>query len=99
MPWVSAKDMSDFWLEDAEDHLTALGVENASRIVPAGTVLMLVRGMTLHNRVPICRVATDVAFNQDVKAVLPKEGLCARFLPYLLGRVNTNCRVGVNGQH
>ena len=84
MPWVSAKDMSDFWLEDAEDHLTALGVENASRIVPAGTVLMLVRGMTLHNRVPICRVATDVAFNQDVKAVLPKEGLCARFLPYLL---------------
>lgn len=84
MPWVSAKDMSDFWLEDAEDHLTALGVENASRIVPAGTVLILVRGMTLHNRVPICRVATDVAFNQDVKAVLPKEGLCARFLPYLL---------------
>jgi len=81
---VSAKDMSDFWLEDAEDHLTALGVKNASRIVPAGTVLMLVRGMTLHNRVPICRVATDVAFNQDVKAVLPKEGLCARFLPYLL---------------
>lgn len=84
VPWVSAKDMSDFWLEDAEDRLTALGVENASRIVPAGTVLMLVRGMTLHNRVPICRVATDVAFNQDVKAVLPKEGLCARFLPYLL---------------
>ncbi|HBN9095275.1 restriction endonuclease subunit S [Pseudomonas aeruginosa] len=84
VPWVSAKDMSDFWLEDAEDHLTALGVENASRIVPAGTVLMLVRGMTLHNRVPICRVATDVAFNQDVKAILPKEGLCARFLPYLL---------------
>ena len=84
MPWVSAKDMSDFWLEDTEDYLTALGVENASRIVPAGTVLMLVRGMTLHNRVPICRVTTDVAFNQDVKAVLPKEGLYARFLPYLL---------------
>lgn len=84
VPWVSAKDMSDFWLEDAEDHLTALGVDNASRIVPAGSVLVLVRGMTLHNRVPICRVATDVAFNQDVKAVLPKEGLCARFLPYLL---------------
>lgn len=84
VPWVSAKDMSDFWLDDSEDHLTTLGVENASRIVPAGTVLMLVRGMTLHNRVPICRVTKDVAFNQDVKAVLPKEGLHARFLPYLL---------------
>lgn len=84
VPWVSAKDMSDFWLEDSEDHLTPLGVENASRVVPPGTVLMLARGMTLHNRVPICRVAKDVAFNQDVKAVLPKEGISARFLPYLL---------------
>ncbi len=45
---------------------------------------MLTRGMTLHNRVPICRVTKDAAFNQDVKAVLPNDGLCVRFLPYLL---------------
>ncbi|MDR2173467.1 MAG: restriction endonuclease subunit S [Burkholderiales bacterium] len=84
MPWVSAKDMGNFWLEDSEDHLTTAGVEQASRIVPAGTALMLTRGMTLHNRVPICRVSTHVAFNQDVKAVLPRTGLLPRFLPYLL---------------
>lgn len=83
-PWVSAKDMSEFWLEDSEDHLTEAGVAAASRIVPAGTVLMLTRGMTLHNRVPICRIARDAAFNQDVKAVLPKDGLYPSFLPYLL---------------
>lgn len=84
MPWVSAKDMSDFWLEDSEDHLTTVGVEQASRVVPAGTTLMLTRGMTLHNRVPICRVSKDATFNQDVKAVLPRDGLLPRFLPYLL---------------
>lgn len=83
-PWVSAKDMSEFWLEDSEDHLTEAGVAAASRIVPAGTVLMLTRGMTLHNRVPICRIARDATFNQDVKAVLPKDGLYPSFLPYLL---------------
>lgn len=83
-PWVSAKDMGDFWIEDAEDHLTPAGVEMASRLVPAGTVLLLTRGMTLHKRVPICRVAKPSTFNQDVKAVLPKKGLSARFLPYLL---------------
>ena len=83
-PWVSAKDMADFWIEDAEDHLTELGVNAASRLVPAGTVLMLARGMTLHKRVPICRVVKPSTFNQDVKAVLPKKGLAARFLPYLL---------------
>jgi len=53
--------------------------------------------MTLHKRVPICRTAKAATFNQDVKAVLPREGLSARFLPYLLvgnhdrlhGRVDT----------
>lgn len=83
-PWVSAKDMAEFWIEDAEDHLTELGVNAASRLVPAGTVLMLARGMTLHKRVPICRVVKPSTFNQDVKAVLPKKELSARFLPYLL---------------
>lgn len=76
--------MGDFWIEDAEDHLTPLGVKMASRLVPAGTVLILVRGMTLHKRVPISRVAKSATFNQDVKAVLPKNGLSTRFLPYLL---------------
>ncbi|CAG9212632.1 Type I restriction-modification system, specificity subunit S [Burkholderia vietnamiensis] len=83
-PWVSAKDMGDFWIEDTEDHLTESGVSVASRLVPPGTVLLLTRGMTLHKRVPICRVARASTFNQDVKAVLPKNGLLARFLPYLL---------------
>ncbi len=82
--WVSAKDMGEFWLEDSQDHLTELGAAAAAHIVPPGTVLMLTRGMTLHKRVPICRLAQKAAFNQDVKAILPKNGLSARFLPYLL---------------
>lgn len=83
-PWISAKDMGDFWIEDAEDHLTEQGVAVASRLVAEGTALILARGMTLHKRVPICRVAKPSTFNQDVKAVLPRAGLSARFLPYLL---------------
>ncbi len=83
-PWVSAKDMGDFWVEDTEDHLTPAGVDVASRLVPPGTVLLLVRGMTLHKRVPICLTKKPATFNQDVKAVLPKNGISARFLPYLL---------------
>jgi len=83
-PWVSAKDMGDFWIEDAQDHLTDVGVAAASRLVPPGTVLLLARGMTLHKRIPICRVARASTFNQDVKAVLPKPELRPRFLPYLL---------------
>ena len=84
VPWVSAKDMKSYWIEDTEDHLSEQGAEEATRIVPEGTTLLLVRGMTLHNDIPICRVRRPAAFNQDVKAVLAREGTDPEFVPYLL---------------
>jgi type I restriction enzyme S subunit len=76
--------MGSYWIDETEDQLTEAGVAKATRVVPPGTVLMLTRGMTLHKRVPICRIRRNAAFNQDVKAILPKAGVSARFLPYLM---------------
>ncbi len=84
IPWVSAKDMKRFRLEDSEDHLTEEGAANGTKLVPAGTVLLLVRGMTLLNDVPICVAGRPVTFNQDVKALRPRPGVRDDFLPYLL---------------
>jgi type I restriction enzyme S subunit len=84
IPWVSAKDMKSFRLVDAEDHVTEAGVANGTKVVPGNTVLLLVRGMTLLNDVPICITRRPMAFNQDVKALRPKQGAVADFLPYLL---------------
>ena len=84
VPWVSAKDMKRFRLQDTEDHLTTEGAANGTRLVPAGTVLMLTRGMTLLNDLPICIVEKAMAFNQDVKALRPRKDVLAAFLPYLL---------------
>jgi type I restriction enzyme S subunit len=84
VPWVSAKDMKFYWIEDTEDHLSETGVNEATRIVQEGTTLLLVRGMTLHNDIPICRVRRAAAFNQDVKAVLARAGTDPEFVPYLL---------------
>jgi type I restriction enzyme S subunit len=81
IPWVSAKDMKTFYVFDSEDHLTAQGGA-AARMVPPGTVLLLVRGMTLHHDVPICLTKTAVAFNQDVKALRPRDRLDSRFLAF-----------------
>jgi type I restriction enzyme, S subunit len=71
IPWVSAKDMKNFWVNDTEDMLTAEGAESATSLVPSGSTLLLVRGMTLHNDIPIVRVRRPSTFNQDVKAVMP----------------------------
>ena len=85
IPWVSAKDMKRFRLEDTEDHVTEVGVDNGTKLVPEGTVLLLARGMTLLNDVPICIARRPVTFNQDVKALRAKSDVAhPQYLPYLL---------------
>ena len=83
-PWVSAKDMKRFRLHDTVDHVTAEGLANGTRKVPAGSVLLLTRGMTLLNELPVCVAEKPMAFNQDVKALRPKPAVDPGFLPYLL---------------
>lgn len=84
IPWVSAKDMKRVFLDDAIDRITPAAVTAGAKVVPAGTVLMLTRGMTLLNDVPVCVLRREMSFNQDVKALKPKDPLEGRFLPYLL---------------
>ena len=84
VPWVSAKDMKHLFIDDTEDHVTEEGVTNGTKLVPKNTVLLLTRGMTLLNDVPICIARRPLTFNQDVKAMRPKGGIDESFLPYLL---------------
>ena len=84
MPWVSAKDMKRLQLHETEDKVTTAGVANGTREVPANTVLILVRGMTLLNDVPVCITERPMTFNQDVKALRPKSTVAEDFLPYLV---------------
>jgi type I restriction enzyme S subunit len=84
VPWVSAKDMKRFRLDDTEDHVSEEAVANGTKLVPAGSVLLLARGMTLLNDVPICVISRPMTFNQDVKALRPKPLVRGDYLPYLL---------------
>jgi len=84
IPWVSAKDMKRFRLDDTEDHVSEAGVANGTKLVPTGTVLLLARGMTLLNDIPICITNRPMTFNQDVKALRPRPNVRGDYLPYLL---------------
>ncbi|HLH77328.1 MAG TPA: restriction endonuclease subunit S [Candidatus Binataceae bacterium] len=84
IPWVSAKDMKQRRLVDAEDHITTSGLANGSKLAPANATLILVRGMTLLDDIPICSLSREVAFNQDVKAIVPKRVIEPRYLTYAL---------------
>jgi type I restriction enzyme, S subunit len=84
IPWVSAKDMKQILLSDAEDHISTKAIDQGAKLVPSGTLLMLVRGMTLLKNVPICVICCKMSFNQDVKALRPLNGVDSLFLALVL---------------
>ncbi len=84
MPWVSPKDMKRFSLDDAEDHISEVAISDGARIAPAGTVFIVVRGMILAHTFPVCIAERTMAFNQDVKALVPQPGVDGRFLAHWL---------------
>ena len=83
LPWVSAKDLKSPEVVDSIDRLSETGFA-AAKIAPAGSLLILVRGMTLHKDVPVCIAGRDVAFNQDIKALIVTEKISPKYLLYFL---------------
>jgi type I restriction enzyme, S subunit len=83
-PWVTVKDLKQLTIKNAEHHLTEEGVKSGTRVAPQGSVLILVRGMALLKDLPMGYVDREVTFNQDIKALIPMNGLHGMFLAYAL---------------
>ncbi|MEO8481566.1 MAG: restriction endonuclease subunit S [Acidobacteriota bacterium] len=72
IPWVSPKDMKVEFIADAKDHISELALEHsAARLIPEGSLLMVVRGMILSHSFPVAISKVPVAINQDMKAIVP----------------------------
>ncbi|KWH08237.1 hypothetical protein WT59_22175 [Burkholderia territorii] len=85
VPWASAKDLKSERLADTIDHITSFAVESGNAtLVPPGTVLVVVRGMILARIFPVVETVVPMAINQDLKGVIPLEGLNGKFLAWLL---------------
>ena len=85
VPWASAKDLKVERLAATADWITAHAVDSgAASLVPAGAVLIVVRGMILARIFPVALTMTPMAINQDLKAVIPLDSLDNRFLAWLL---------------
>lgn len=74
LPWVTPKDMKVLHIADAQDHISPTAVEGSSvRLIPPGSLLMVVRGMILARTFPVALTTREVTINQDMKALLPFE--------------------------
>ncbi|MBX7135834.1 MAG: restriction endonuclease subunit S [Fimbriimonadaceae bacterium] len=85
IPWVSPKDFRHSDIFDTEDHITEEALENsATRLIPAESVLVVVRSGVLKHRLPVAINRVPVAVNQDVKAFICNRELNARYLAHNL---------------
>src|ERR1039457_4520714 len=71
-------------LTDVADHISQEALDEGSKLAPAWSVLVVVRGMILAKDIPVALTEVPMAINQDMKAIIPGERLFADFLLYAI---------------
>jgi type I restriction enzyme S subunit len=85
IPWVSPKDFKEFYLNDAEDHISEKGVKDAGlKLIPKHSVLMVVRSGVLIHSLPVAFNLEPVTINQDLKALITNDDINAEYLAFYL---------------
>lgn len=85
IPWVSPKDMKTKFIFDSQDHISMDAIKNSSAsIIPSGSILIVVRSGILVRIVPLGITTNELAINQDLKALCPKNKVDLLYLFYFL---------------
>jgi type I restriction enzyme S subunit len=78
-PWASGKDLKTRHLTDTQDMLTEAGWAVAT-VAPKGATLIVVRGMILAHTFPVAQCKREIAFNQDLRALVAGDELLPEYL-------------------
>ena len=83
IPWISASSMYTDYVDSSGLYITLRGLKNGSKLAYKNSILILVRGSMLWNKIPVGIAARRVSFNQDVKCLIPHaDELTTGFLLY-----------------
>lgn len=80
IPWVCPRDMKTPVILRTDKAVSAKAIGRACKLVPAGTLLIVVRGMILAKAIPTATTAMEATFNQDIKAFHPNGRADPRFV-------------------
>lgn len=80
IPWVSSGELTAMRIHNTSLRVTGEAIEDGSRMVPAETILAVVRGMSLAKEFRIGMTSRPMSFNQDLKAIVPRGDMDSRFL-------------------
>lgn len=83
IPWLSPKDMGDTVIKGTQDRITEAAVgKSATSLIPANSVVVVVRSGILERTVPVGLVPFETTLNQDMKGIAPYPGVDPRWLLY-----------------
>lgn len=82
VPWATSKDFHAETMSDTEEHLSPAAIAaSAAKMVPAGTVLVVVKSKILMRRLPVSLAGVPLCFSQDVKGLVARDArLSCHFL-------------------
>lgn len=84
-PWISPRDMKKIEVTGSIAHISDVAVrETGIAVIPFPAVLFVVRGMILARRLPVAVTRIPVTLNQDMKGLVPRVGISAEYLAFIL---------------
>jgi type I restriction enzyme S subunit len=71
IPWATSKDIRGEVFVDGQEHITEDAIANSStKLVSAGTLLIVVKSKVLMHRLPVTISTVPVCFGQDLKGIV-----------------------------
>lgn len=85
IPWLSPKDMGRPIVDRTEDRITEAAVAgSATKFLPPDVVAVVVRSSILDKVLPTALIPVPITLNQDMKAVVPNDGVLAGYLAHVM---------------
>lgn len=100
IPWVTAKEMWTGEIRDSQLKISEAALKaSPAKLIPANSVLFVVRGSILFKRVPVAVNRIVCTINQDMKAIVPDNDILGDYLALMMRAVNDELksRVGIAG--
>lgn len=81
IPWLASMDVSNTSTDEIRGRITDLALNETSlRLVPAPSVAVVMRSNILRRTLPIGLIKVDTTVNQDMRVLVPREGVDAEYV-------------------
>ena len=99
IPWISSKDMKKAILDDTKDHITDIALKEASMMLfPEESIAIVTRSGILKHTFPVAYIPFRTTINQDIKALVVRDGVSARYVSLLMQAYGEDIRIKTKKQ-